>query len=90
MQLLSFLRNTHPHQGFTLVELFVCLDLLGAIASIAIPSWQRLQERSRVEAARDQLMNDLQTACVRALQRGETLQLSRLRDCTWATSTDSD
>ena len=72
------------------MELLVCLGLLGAISSIAIPSWQRLQERSRVEAARDQLMNDLQTARVRALQRGETLQLSRLRDCTWATSTDSD
>ena len=72
------------------MELLVCLGLLGAISSIAIPSWQRLQERSRVEAARDQLMNDLQTARVRALQRGETLQLSRLRDCTWATSADND
>ena len=91
MQSLGFFTpHTHPHQGFTLVELLVCLGLLGAISSIAIPSWQRLQERSRVEAARDQLMNDLQTARVRALQRGETLQLSRLRDCTWATSADGD
>jgi prepilin-type N-terminal cleavage/methylation domain-containing protein len=77
-------------QGFTLVELLVCLGVLAAIATFAIPSWQRLQERSRVEAARDQLMNDLQTARVRALQRGETLQLTRLRDCTWGTSTDND
>jgi prepilin-type N-terminal cleavage/methylation domain-containing protein len=77
-------------QGFTLVEMLVCLGLLGVMASFAIPNWQRLQERSRVEAARDQLMNDLQTARVRALQRGETLQLSRLSDCTWATSTSND
>jgi prepilin-type N-terminal cleavage/methylation domain-containing protein len=96
MQSLGFF-TAQPHQseitteqGFTLVELMVCLSVLGIMASFAIPSWQRLQERSRVEAARDQLMNDLQTARVRALQRGEKLQLSRLRDCTWATSTSND
>jgi type IV fimbrial biogenesis protein FimT len=77
-------------KGFTLVELLVCLAVLGVMASFAIPSWQRLQERSRVEATRDQLMNDLQTARVRALQRGETLQLARLHDCTWGTSNNSD
>ncbi len=70
--------------------MLVCLGVLGVMASFAIPEWQRLQERSRVEAARDQLMNDLQTARVRALQRGETLQMSRLRDCTWATSASND
>lgn len=77
-------------EGFTLVELLVCLTLLGLISSLTIPAWQRLQERSRVEAARDQLMNDLQTSRVRALQRGEALQLTRLRDCTWSTTADND
>jgi Tfp pilus assembly protein FimT len=72
------------------VELLVCLALLGVMASFAIPSWQRVQERSRVEATREQLMNDLQTARVRALQRGETLQLTRLRDCAWGSSGDND
>ena len=52
----------------------MCLAVLGVITSFVIPSWQRLQERHSVEAARDQLMNDLQTARVRAIQRGETLQ----------------
>ncbi len=83
------LRNSNS-RGFTLVELLVCLGMLAVIASFAIASWQRLQERSRIEAARDQLMNDLQTARLRALQRGETLQLTRLRDCTWATSANND
>ena len=72
------------------MELLVCLGMLCIIASFAIPSWQRLQEHSRVEATRDQLMNDLQTARVRALQRGETLQLTRLRDCVGSTSADND
>jgi prepilin-type N-terminal cleavage/methylation domain-containing protein len=82
--------KTPTSKGFTLVELLMCLAVLGVMASFAIPSWQRLQERSRVEATRDQLMNDLQTARVRALQRGETLQLTRLRDCTWSTTADND
>ena len=91
MQPLGFFTPQTPlSQGFTLVELLVCLALLGVISSFAIPGWLRLQERSRVEVARDQLINDLQTARVRALQRGETLQLSRLRDCTWVSSADND
>jgi prepilin-type N-terminal cleavage/methylation domain-containing protein len=77
-------------QGFTLVELLVCLVLLGVISSFAIPSWQRLQERNRIDATRDQLMNDLQAARVRAVQRGEALQLSRLQDCAWTTSSSND
>jgi prepilin-type N-terminal cleavage/methylation domain-containing protein len=95
MQSLGFFtphtRNlAHTKQGFTLVELLVCLSVLGVVASFAIPSWQRQQERSRVEATRDQLMNDLQTARVRALQRGDALQLTRLRNCTWGAVADND
>ena len=91
MQSLGFFTPSQTStQGFTLVEMLVCLGVLGVMASFAIPNWQRLQERNHVEAARDQLMNDLQTARVRALQRGETLQLSRLSDCTWATSASND
>jgi prepilin-type N-terminal cleavage/methylation domain-containing protein len=91
MQSLGFFTPSQPPtHGFTLVEMLVCLGVIGVIASFAIPSWQRIQERARVEAARDQLMNDLQTARVRALQRGETLQLIRLRDCTWVTSANND
>ena len=77
-------------QGLTLVELLVCLTVLGVMVSFVMPSWQRLQERNRVEAARDQLVNDLQTSRVRALQRGEALQLTRLSDCTWSTSANND
>jgi len=96
MQTLGFL-TTSPRQtkhptslGFTLVELVVCLGVLGVMVSLAIPSWQRLQERNRVEATRDQLMSDLQAARLRAIQLGETLQLTRLRDCAWGTSAGSD
>jgi prepilin-type N-terminal cleavage/methylation domain-containing protein len=96
MQTLGFFMP-HPRrfqrsstQGFTLLELLVCLSVLTVMASLAIPSWQRLQERSRVEAARDQLVNDLQNARVRAMQQGEALQLTPLLDCPWRTSSNKD
>ena len=87
MQTLGFFTTS---RGYTLIELLVCLGVLGILGALTVPSWQRLQERSRVEATRDQLINDLQTARVRALQRGEALQLTRLRDCTWASSAGTD
>jgi type IV fimbrial biogenesis protein FimT len=91
MQLLGFfMARARPLRGFTLVELLVCLGVLSLITSFAIPSWQRLQERSQVEATRDQLMADLQAARLRAVQLGQALQLSRLKDCAWATSAESD
>ena len=86
---MHWLARSHPN-GFTLVELLVCLTVLTLMTAYGIPNWQRLQERSRVEVARDQLMNDLQTARVRALQRGEPLQLTRLRDCSWAAAASND
>lgn len=91
MQTLGFfISHTRPSHGFTLIELLVCLGLMGITAAFAIPNWQRLQERNRVQAARDQLINDLQSARVRALHRGEVLQLVRSRDCAWGSSADND
>jgi prepilin-type N-terminal cleavage/methylation domain-containing protein len=85
-----FTAKRHPPLGFTLVELLVCLGVLSVITSFAIPSWQRLQERSQVEAARDQLMGDAQAARIRAVHLGQALQLVRLQGCAWATSNESD
>jgi len=91
MQLLGFfIARTRPPSGFTLMEFLVCLGILSLLSSFAIPSWQRLQERSQVEAARDQLITDLQAARLHALQRGQALQMARLKDCAWATSAESD
>jgi len=85
-----FIPHTRSLQGFTLVELLVCMGLLSVLLALAIPNWQQTQERSRVEAARDQLMNDLQSARIRALQGGEDVQIVRLRDCAWSSAADND
>lgn len=42
-------------KGFTLVELMVVVALLGIFASIAVPSFNRMIERNRVEAAASEL-----------------------------------
>ncbi len=93
-----FLHLIHPNKrpakrliaGFSLIELLVCLGVVGVIAAFGLPSLQRLQERSSVEAARDQLINDLQTARLKALQQGQALQLSRISTCSWRTSALTD
>ena len=91
MQALGFfIPHKRSSPGFTLVELLVCIGLLSVLSALAIPNWQRALERSRVETARDQLINDLQTARIRALQRGEDLQIVRLRDCTWGVTAEND
>jgi prepilin-type N-terminal cleavage/methylation domain-containing protein len=91
MQTLGFFTSSPSAlRGFSLIELMVCLALISSLAAVATPHWQRLQEARRVDAARDQLIHDLQSARLRALQHGEALQLSRLSDCAWKSSAESD
>ena len=78
------------HLGFSLVELTLVLAVLSLVGLLALPSMQRLLERGRAELARDQLLGDLQSARVRALQLGQALRLTRLSDCSWATVAGSD
>ncbi len=85
-----FHSHKHTHQGFGLVELTLVLTVLSSLALLTVPSMQRVLERGRVELARDLLLNDLQSARVRALQIGQALRLTRLSDCSWATSASSD
>jgi prepilin-type N-terminal cleavage/methylation domain-containing protein len=91
MQTLGFFTPSHnTSDGFSLVELLVCLALIGGLTAFAGPEWRRFQEARRVEAVRDQLISDLQSARLRALQRGEAMQLAKLSGCAWGTSSESD
>ena len=90
MRLLGFSFSKHATQGFSLIELLICLALLGLLANWATPGLQRLQQRVLVDATRDQLMGDLQLARIKALQQGQALQMSRLSTCAWSKTSNTD
>ena len=80
----------HHAHGFSLIELLVCLGLMAGLTSMASPYWAKLQARVQVDTAREQLLTDLQSARLMALQQGQTLQVARVGGCTWASSAGSD
>jgi len=49
-------KHVHPSQGFTLIELLIALACVGALASLAWPSYQSLVLRSKRAQARTSLL----------------------------------
>lgn len=82
--------SCHPAHGFSLIELLVCLALMAGLTSFASPYWAKLQARVQVDTAREQLLTDLQSARLMALQQGQTLQVARLDGCAWGSNAGSD
>jgi prepilin-type N-terminal cleavage/methylation domain-containing protein len=60
--------------GLTLLELLVCLALLGILLSQALPSFGQLKQRQRLELVAQTLLTDLQQARSEAVLHGETVQ----------------
>ncbi len=77
-------------QGLSLIELMVCLALLMTFCGLAAPIWQPWITRWQIEATRDQLMHELQTARVQAMQLGSSLKLVRLQGCVWSSQASND
>lgn len=48
--------------GFTLLELLVVVFMVGVIAAIAAPTWEKLVARQRVTTAREQMVQALRDA----------------------------
>jgi prepilin-type N-terminal cleavage/methylation domain-containing protein len=79
------------HSGWTLIEVLVVLGVISIIATMSIIGWQTLSDRLSAVQSRQQLMQDLHTARVIAMERQESLTISRLQGCAWQqTSTQND
>lgn len=59
------------HTGSTLIEVMISVAILGILASIAVPSFQELLERARVQAAAEAVYAQL------AFSRSESIKQNR-------------
>jgi len=59
--------------GFTLIELMMVMAVIAIVAGISVPSFARIVERQRVEAAALRLATDLALARNTALARRQTV-----------------
>lgn len=72
------MKNT---RGFTLVEVLVCIAILGVLAGLAAPSFSESIKRYRITAIKDDLIASLQAARFEAIRRGQTITLIRTTGC---------
>ena len=63
--------------GFTLLELMITVAIVGALASMAVPSFQKLIERNRLKEAAESLKSDMQTARTEAIKLSQDIIVTR-------------
>ncbi|MCV2348476.1 GspH/FimT family pseudopilin [Paucibacter sp. Y2R2-4] len=61
--------------GYSLVELCVCVAIVGILLALALPSLERIRQRQRLEAIAATLFTDLQEARSLAVSRADTVQV---------------
>jgi len=66
------MKNLTKKSGFTLIELLVVVLIIGILAAIAVPQYQRTVEKSRAAEAFINLKNIVQKVQIYILENGDT------------------
>lgn len=69
-------RSHSKESGFTLIEMFVIVIMVGILAAIAAPNWLGYLNRRRVTTTRDDVYQAILQAQVKAKQRSVSYQVS--------------
>ncbi len=62
-------------RGFTLIEVVVVVLVLGIVAAVTVPAFQRLDGRDELATAADQVAGVLRSARLTSLERGAPVEV---------------
>lgn len=74
-------RHTEKPQGFTLIEMMLVIALMAILLAFALPSFNGLIERYRVEAMAKALVASVSHARSEAVRRGKAVSIQQRAEC---------
>lgn len=83
--------NKKQAKGFTLTELLVAVAIISIIASIAMPSFQEMIEKSKLKEAAESLKSDMMFARTEAIKRSVGVSVAVVENSTdWCYGINND